>query len=292
MSSTSTTCDIYATRCKRKQDDEFFYKGNDISYQDEDVIVSYIETRHIEDPDSLEMNPNEKEEIFYCCAPHCHQGFGTIYECEEHYIDQHNHECRFCKRVFPNESLLDLHIQERHDTYFQTAVSCNKAKFHCLITDCQEQFTKEEDRILHLQCVHGYPKWFRFHSKAKKKNYKMMKHKFDKTDNNVCMTVENEKKEQRRNRRKEKNKLIPCRFYHSKKGCRRGDSCMFLHDDRDAKTEIGNSAQIPTLNEGTIEPKIDEDEKMDIDMEGLTDAVESKLKVTIPAHISFGRRRR
>ena len=109
MSSTSTTCDIYAIRFRRKEDDEFFYKGNDISYQDEDVIVSYIETRHVEDPASLDNeNQNGKQETFYCCAPHCHEGFDTIYECEEHYINQHNHECRFCKRVFPNEFLLDL----------------------------------------------------------------------------------------------------------------------------------------------------------------------------------------
>ena len=162
-----------------------------------------------------------------------------------------------------------------------------------MITDCKEQFTKEEDRILHLQCIHGYPKWFRFHSRAKKKNYKMKKHTFEKDLNNdLCMTVENEKKEQRRIRRKEKNKLIPCRFYHSKRGCRRGDQCMFLHDDGDAKMEIGNGTQVPTLNEGTIEPQIYKDAKMDVDMEGLTDAVESKLNVAIPAHISFGRRRR
>ena len=48
MNSTSTTCDIYAIRYRKKEDDDFFYKGNDISYQDEDVIVSYIEERYIE----------------------------------------------------------------------------------------------------------------------------------------------------------------------------------------------------------------------------------------------------
>ena len=67
---------------------------------------------------------------------------------------------------------------------------------------------------------------------------------------------------------------------------------MFLHDDGNVQSEIGNSVQVPTLNEGTIEQEIDQDTKMDIDMDALTDAVESKLKVAIPAHISFGRRRR
>eukprot|EP01083_Nonionella_stella_P230762 815435_1 len=28
----------------------------------------------------------------------------------------------------------------------------------------------------------------------------------------------------------QKNKNIPCRFFHSKRGCRKGDNCMFLHD--------------------------------------------------------------
>ena len=126
MNSTSTTCDIYAIRCRRKEDDEFFYRGNDISYQDEDVIVSYIEKRYVEDSASVEMNQDGKQETFYCCAPHCHEGFDTIYECEEHYIKQHNHECRFCKRVFPNEFLLDL---VRSIVYISTYIFANLIVF-------------------------------------------------------------------------------------------------------------------------------------------------------------------
>ena len=30
---------------------------------------------------------------------------------------------------------------------------------------------------------------------------------------------------------KEKNKAIPCKYFHRKMGCRRGDKCWFYHGD-------------------------------------------------------------
>lgn len=38
---------------------------------------------------------------------------------EDHYDAAHKHACAECHRSFPNDRLLDLHITERHDPFFQ-----------------------------------------------------------------------------------------------------------------------------------------------------------------------------
>jgi len=108
-------------------------------------------------------------------------------------------------------------------------------------------------------------------------------------------------KANRKVRRKKMNATIPCRFYNQKNGCWRGDRCMFLH----SKVPLMNTVEktcltIPTSQvHETINAKsctaavpAEVEDAMDTDMmDELTNQIQSKARISIPAKISFGRRR-
>lgn len=59
--------------------------------------------------------------VFSCNAPGCTSTFKTLVEFEMHYNGCHNFTCLECKKNRPTERLLDIHIEETHDSYFQVA---------------------------------------------------------------------------------------------------------------------------------------------------------------------------
>jgi hypothetical protein len=104
-----------------------------------------------------------------------------------------------------------------------------------------------------------------------------------KSGHDLVIDSECERKMRRSARRKLRNENIPCRFYNTKRGCRRGDKCMFLHEDNpnDARNDANEEeikSDVPINNE-------------DLVMEDLANEL-SSLQVFVPSQISFGRRRR
>ena len=67
-------------------------------------------------------------------------------------------------------------------------------------------------------------------------------------------------------------------------GCRRGDKCYFLHE---RSSNLNDSKQLDIDNDWKAE---DNDQSMDIDHE-LADKL-SRVKLSVPKYLSFGRRRR
>jgi len=384
----------HAVRTIRKYDDDFFHAGNELTYDYSDVIISYVEEEEDYDDDDDDDDDDSETEndgdceyeeeqslslplsLFQCSMPHCNETFESIASYEAHYEKNHVFQCSQprCKlrgAALPNEHLLDLHIQESHDAYFQTMLEhysrprpCSSSSpsssphpnqlmtimsssqnnnnsgklYQCLVESCKERFQNDVERCHHLNLMHGYPKWFRFHSRAKKKKKKSshshlrsrsrqksrkMHANNENNSDNLRMSMENhdhdhdrdrdrdhEKKEKRRARRKAKNKNIPCRFFHSKRGCRKGDKCMFLHDDTGgglslSEIEISNTDSITldndhdsygdgndngnengNVNVNAIDMDIDEE------IDELATQIRAKASISFPAKISFGRRRR
>jgi len=182
-----------------------------------------------------------------------------------------------------------------------------------LIQGCNHKSETEPDRFHHLQDVHGYPKWFRFHSKAKeiKKNHdggkqrmgnqKIWNHSdLNNASSSACASIrqqeameegDNDRKERRNQRRRERNKIIPCRFHHSKKGCRKGELCTFLHgDDGNDEKNVDQPMHLGAENLQHINCNITAD--IDMDVDDLTKQIEQSVRISIPNNISFGRRRR
>eukprot|EP00557_Chaetoceros_sp_GSL56_P010188 CAMPEP_0176481434 /NCGR_PEP_ID=MMETSP0200_2-20121128/2816_1 /TAXON_ID=947934 /ORGANISM="Chaetoceros sp., Strain GSL56" /LENGTH=148 /DNA_ID=CAMNT_0017877635 /DNA_START=719 /DNA_END=1165 /DNA_ORIENTATION=- len=134
--------------------------------------------------------------------------------------------------------------------------------------------------------------------------------------------VDLEKRRRRNARRKERNKDIPCRYYNSPRGCWRGDKCMFLHetwsDDDDEEededdvdedeeedmeeeeqenvymSEHENDDECILANENRLGDEMIRNEnnrdRMQVD-EILVNQMKKGMKITVPAKISFGRRR-
>ena len=88
-------------------------------------------------------------------------------ECEKHFEQHHMFQCGECHLVLPCNHLLELHLQEEHDSFFAASVEHNQASYACLVESCGETFVSREIRQEHLQTRHEYPKWFRFHTLSK-----------------------------------------------------------------------------------------------------------------------------
>lgn len=67
-----------------------------------------------------------------CNVPGCHFIAESLLEFENHYNSSHRYTCGQCKKNLPSPHLLDLHIQETHDSFFSVMAerkSCVSRKF-------------------------------------------------------------------------------------------------------------------------------------------------------------------
>lgn len=280
-----------AIRPRLDMEDSFFERGNELSLSD--CCFAYVEYKVDDDGEASQKNHNDEDMPCYeCNSKGCNFLGSSIQECEDHYMSKHVFECNVCHKNMPNPYLLDAHIEETHDSYFQSMLDRHQAVYKCLVEYCTEKFSSDEERYRHLVTHHDYPSWFRFHSKLNQTKMRLNR-KFSsqqedistktKGGNDPVIDSECERKMRRSARRKLRNENIPCRFYNTKRGCRRGDKCMFLHEDNpnDARNDVTveqNKSDVPINDE-------------DLVMEDLANEL-SSLQVFVPSQISFGRRRR
>lgn len=74
---------------------------------------------------------------FICHVSGCKSIFQTLIDYEIHYNTSHRYVCTECKTSRPNPHLLEIHIQETHDTFFKV-LSKKQAmviiKYLCIIS--------------------------------------------------------------------------------------------------------------------------------------------------------------
>lgn len=56
---------------------------------------------------------------FSCNVPGCNTKFNNLLDYETHYNGSHRYICATCKTSRPSSRLLDIHIQENHDSFFE-----------------------------------------------------------------------------------------------------------------------------------------------------------------------------
>ncbi|GCC37652.1 hypothetical protein chiPu_0016157 [Chiloscyllium punctatum] len=105
---------------------------------------------------------------FCCQIAGCSQLFDALENYEHHYNTFHRNVCSSCKRSFPSSHLLDIHILEWHDSFFQI-LAAKQNMYLCLVESCTEKFKAFSDRKKHMIKVHGYPSDFRFDKPKKPK---------------------------------------------------------------------------------------------------------------------------
>ncbi|KAM9364152.1 zinc finger protein 511 [Pholidichthys leucotaenia] len=103
---------------------------------------------------------------FTCHISGCSVVFSTLEEYEHHYNSLHRHVCCSCRRSLPSARLLDIHIQEWHDSLF-TILAQRQDMYQCLVEGCGQKFSTSKHRKDHLIRIHKYPPDFRF-DKSKK----------------------------------------------------------------------------------------------------------------------------
>ena len=91
-----------------------------------------------------------------------------------------------------------------------------------------------------------------------------------------------EKKKVRKVRQKKARANVPCTFFKTEQGCRRGDRCDFLH---------ATSESLHSGNGSLPYPKLARDNDMDLDgVEAVTEKFKHSLGL-VPKSIRFGNRK-
>lgn len=139
-------------------------------HKDHELFEDGDVCRHMYLQDLYVSEANGKQTLsvseFACHISGCCAVFSTLEEYEHHYNSLHRHVCSSCRRSFPSARLLDIHIQEWHDSLF-TILAQRQDMYQCLVEGCGQKFRTSKNRKDHLIRFHKYPPDFRF-DKAKK----------------------------------------------------------------------------------------------------------------------------
>ncbi|XP_054456589.1 zinc finger protein 511 [Anoplopoma fimbria] len=123
----------------------------------------YLQDLYVSQDDN---KPTLSVSEFACHISGCSAVFSSLEEYEHHYNSLHRHVCCSCRRSLPSARLLDIHIQEWHDSLF-TILAQRQDMYQCLVEGCGQKFRTGKHRKEHLIRIHKYPPDFRF-DKTKK----------------------------------------------------------------------------------------------------------------------------
>ncbi|CAG9808903.1 unnamed protein product [Chironomus riparius] len=79
-----------------------------------------------------------------------------------------NYTCEFCKKNLLSSHLLDLHVSENHDSFFELQKS-RKPSFQCFLEACQFLSNDSDERKNHCISQHKFPHDFPFENSHVKK---------------------------------------------------------------------------------------------------------------------------
>ncbi|TVY51875.1 Zinc finger protein [Lachnellula cervina] len=105
------------------------------------------------DPDSPSGETTHHTEMKCSLPPHRETlSFPSLESYEVHYNKTHLNRCLECRKNFPTEHFLNLHIEENHD-----------ALYGCLVEDCDRKCSTPQKRRMHLIDKHLFPKEYDFY---------------------------------------------------------------------------------------------------------------------------------
>ncbi|XP_055867307.1 zinc finger protein 511-like [Biomphalaria glabrata] len=126
-------------------------------------------------------------EAFVCGVHGCNAMFSSIANYESHYSTNHIFRCSACKRIFVSNFLLDVHIEENHDSYFK-ALSSRIPMYRCLVENCTQKFQCDADRQSHLVEQHKFPHKFSFHKPIKSKPQQLESKDLTEVDHDILVS--------------------------------------------------------------------------------------------------------
>ena len=140
------------TRRRFAEDDSFFTLGN--VHRFAKFISSTIDVDDSELEDIM-IVATDAEMHIKCEVGGCNQEFSSTLDFEKHYRCFHQSQCSVCGLTFHNPRVLDIHIQETHDSYFKV-VAMRKESYICLVEGCNKLFWDKKFRQIHLIETHKF----------------------------------------------------------------------------------------------------------------------------------------
>jgi len=115
------------------------------------------------DPEGSEASSSPA--VMICSLPPHKQtlSFSSYENYEIHYNKTHVNRCLECRKNFPTEHFLNLHIEENHDTLVEVRRNKGERTYACFVEDCGRKCSTPQKRRMHLVDKHMFPKDYDFH---------------------------------------------------------------------------------------------------------------------------------
>ncbi|CZT50229.1 uncharacterized protein RSE6_11174 [Rhynchosporium secalis] len=100
------------------------------------------------------------------CSLPPHRGtltFASFEEYDVHYAKTHTNRCLECRKNFPTEHFLNLHIEENHDAMVAVLKERGEKIYSCFVEDCDKKCSTPQKRRMHLVDKHMFPKDYDFY---------------------------------------------------------------------------------------------------------------------------------
>jgi len=88
--------------------------------------------------------------------------FASFEDYEIHYKKDHTNRCLECRKNFPTEHFLNLHIEENHDALVSVKKERGDRTYSCFVEDCVRKCSTPQKRRMHLIDKHLFPKDYDF----------------------------------------------------------------------------------------------------------------------------------
>ncbi|KAF3071823.1 Zinc finger protein [Trichoderma lentiforme] len=110
------------------------------------------------------VEDEDNEFVMRCSLPPHKEplGFRLYSDYETHYHNFHTNRCIECRKNFPTDHLLSIHIEECHDPLARVAREKGEHTYSCFVEGCDRKCMTPQKRRLHLIDKHMYPKNFFF----------------------------------------------------------------------------------------------------------------------------------
>ncbi|XP_043199484.1 zinc finger protein 511-like [Amphibalanus amphitrite] len=108
-----------------------------------------------EDDDTL-SDKSEPVSRFQCAVPGCGRWLGSVLEQEVHYSTSHRHSCGLCRAQLPSFHLLQLHLEESHDSLFAVRAQ-RQPMYRCFLESCDVLSADADSRREHCTAHHCFP---------------------------------------------------------------------------------------------------------------------------------------
>lgn len=149
-------------RRKFTPDGPFFAPGNA-----ERELLAKQATLELSEDENAQIGVLQYEEFgdLPCPIIGCGARLSAMNDFEDHYLARHTSTCSVCSKVFPTTRLLNLHVAESHDSFFQAKVARGYPMYECLVEGCGMKFNTDRARHRHLVDKHKFPMSFEFHKR-------------------------------------------------------------------------------------------------------------------------------